>query len=110
MVFIQSLIYQSLGIILVYFWGRSLGIELGIIPYFTALPLIWFTIMIPISISGLGIREGAFIYFFSLFDVNQELGLGLSMMFFIQTLAVGSIGGILLSKDIIFSIPDNKKE
>ena len=100
-VFFQSLLYQSLGIILVYFLGRALGMQLCIIQYFIAVPLVWFTIMIPVSISGVGLREGAFIYFFNLFGVNQELSLGLSILFYLQNLIIGSVGGILLlSKSI----------
>ena len=97
-VFFQSVVYQSLGIFAVYFLGKALGLELSIFPYFVTLPLIWFTIMIPISISGFGLREGAFIYFFKLFGVTEEMALGLSLLFYLQNLIMGSIGGFIMLK------------
>jgi hypothetical protein len=51
--------------------------------------------MLPISISGLGVRESAFVYFFSLVGVNNESGLLLSILFFSHSVIYGLAGGIL---------------
>lgn len=93
--FVYSLIYQALGILNVYFYGISLGLEISLILYFIFMPIIWFIIMIPISISGWGLREGAFVYFFSLAGVGNEKALMLSFLFYFQNLIIGIIGGIL---------------
>jgi len=95
-IFIQSVIYQVIGILVVYLIGLSLGIKVEMLSFFVVVPLIWFVMMIPISISSLGLREGAFIYFFSLFGVANEQSLGLSLLFFFQTIIIGAIGGLVL--------------
>jgi uncharacterized protein (TIRG00374 family) len=107
-IFLQSLIYQSLGIVFVYYLGIGLGIELSIGPYFMVMPLIWFVTMIPISIAGIGLREGAFLYFFNLYGVSQEMAVSLSLLFFFQNVFVGSLGGILLLKNSLRHIPGSR--
>ena len=40
--------------------------------------------MIPISISGFGVREGAFVLFFGLIGVKPEVAAAISLSWFIQ--------------------------
>lgn len=93
--FVISMLYQIMGIVVVYMLGLSIGMGLDIRYYFMFIPLIWVIIMIPVSISGLGIREGAFVYFFSLVGVSNESGLLLSVLFFSHSVIVGLVGGML---------------
>jgi uncharacterized membrane protein YbhN (UPF0104 family) len=50
--------------------------------------------MVPISLAGLGVREGIFIYLFTRIGVSQEAALSLSLLFFFVTLLVSVLGGI----------------
>jgi uncharacterized protein (TIRG00374 family) len=93
--FFISMLHQIVGIVVVYMLGLSIGMRLDIIYYFIFIPLIWIIIMIPVSISGFGIREGAFVYFFSLVGVSNESGLLLSVLFFSHSVIAGLVGGVL---------------
>ncbi|MEE9543049.1 MAG: lysylphosphatidylglycerol synthase domain-containing protein, partial [Thermodesulfobacteriota bacterium] len=50
--------------------------------------------MVPISLAGLGVREGIFIYLFTKIGTSQEEALSLSLLFFFATLIISIIGGI----------------
>jgi len=89
-----SFIYQSLGIVIVFMLGRALGIELSLWRYFIYIPLITTITVLPISLAGLGIREGAFVFFFAQAGVAQAQALSLSLLLFAQTLALALLGGV----------------
>jgi uncharacterized membrane protein YbhN (UPF0104 family) len=50
--------------------------------------------MIPISISGLGVREGAFVLFFGFIGVKPEAAAAISLSWFI-TASAGSLIGLI---------------
>ncbi|MDZ7275997.1 MAG: flippase-like domain-containing protein [candidate division KSB1 bacterium] len=87
-------LYQILGIVIIYLTGRSLGIELAIWHYFIYIPLITTIALLPVSLAGLGIREGAFVFFFAQAGVAQAQALSLSLLIFAQSLALALLGGI----------------
>ena len=89
-----SFFYQSLGIVIIYVLGRALGIELAIWHYFIYIPLITTITVLPISLAGIGIREGAFVFFFAQAGVAQAQALSLSLLLFAQTLALALLGGV----------------
>ena len=53
-----SLVYQIVQIFSIYFLALSLGIQLSVLYYFIFIPVIMTVSMIPISLNGLGVREG----------------------------------------------------
>lgn len=93
-VLMLTCLYQSLGIVIIYLVGRSLGIELAIWHYFIYIPLITTIALLPISLAGLGIREGAFVFFFAQAGVAQAQALSLSLLLFAQSVALALLGGI----------------
>lgn len=76
-----------------YILALSLSIELPLYIFFMLIPLIGVTSSLP-SINGLGIREGAFIYFFKDF-INTELAFALSILFLAQIIVVSIAGGLV---------------
>lgn len=89
-----SFFYQTLGIVIIYVLGRALGIELAIWHYFIYIPLITTITVLPISLAGIGIREGAFVFFFAQAGVAQAQALSLSLLLFAQTVALALLGGV----------------
>ena len=57
-------------------------------------PLINFLAMIPVTIAGLGLREGGFVYFFKSF-ISTESALLLSLLYYIASIVI-SVPGFLL--------------
>ena len=97
-----SVLYQWVGIVVVYVLGRSIGIEVGFTYYLVFLPLIWVVMMVPISISGMGLREGAFVFFFGKVGVSREAALLLSLLFFSHMVIMGLIGAAMqLAPDVV---------
>ncbi|OGQ56335.1 MAG: hypothetical protein A3J24_07760 [Deltaproteobacteria bacterium RIFCSPLOWO2_02_FULL_53_8] len=93
-IFICSLFIQSSVMVGYWFLGRQLGIDIGIGYYFLFIPLTTVISMLPISLAGLGLREGAFIYLFTLAGVSKEQALTLSLIYFAIMAIVSLIGGI----------------
>jgi uncharacterized protein (TIRG00374 family) len=93
-IFLLSLVIQG-GIIIGYFTlSRSMGMDVPAGYFFLFIPLATAVSMIPVSLSGLGIREGAFVFLFTAVGAAREEALGLSLLWFAFTVCVSFIGGI----------------
>ena len=86
---------------------KPLGVGMSLeLPYYVLfVPVISLVSMIPISIAGLGVQEGAFVYLFSLTEMN--LAMILSMALLVRMLVVVSVlpGAILYLQELIGVIP-----
>jgi len=72
----------------------NVHLPLGVFLLFT--PILSLTLAIPISISGLGTREAAYIALFSTVGIPQETAVAMSLInYFLTNVVVGIIGGIL---------------
>jgi uncharacterized protein (TIRG00374 family) len=92
--FICSLVVQCGVMIGYYVLGRGLGMDIPLAYYFLFIPLTTAISMLPISLSGLGIREGAFVFLFAMAGATKEQALTLSLMWFAIGVIVSIIGGI----------------
>lgn len=93
-IFICSVLVQA-GVIVGY-WvlSRGLGMNVGLQYFFLFIPLTTAISMLPISLSGLGLREGAFVYLFTSIGASTEQALTLSLLWFVIAAFVSIIGGI----------------
>ena len=92
---IVSLLLQGTEVISAVFIARSLNIEISTVYFFIFLPMIWLVTMIPLSLNGLGIREGAFTFFFGQVGVLPAEAVALSLLIYSCRLFVGVLGGII---------------
>ena len=76
-------------IALVYGSGLSLGY------FFIMVPIILFGTLMPISINGIGLREGLFVYFFASFGASAEKALAVAWTIFALNLFFGLVGGLV---------------
>jgi len=88
-------LFQGIGVICTYLVGLSLGLEVSLEYYFLSVPIIWLVTMLPISINGIGVREGGFVLFFTAVGVSTADALLLSLLTFAQLLLIGLLGGVL---------------
>ncbi|MBI3077732.1 MAG: flippase-like domain-containing protein [Deltaproteobacteria bacterium] len=81
----------SIGI----FYGLSLALrqEIPLAAFCLFIPLGVLAGMLPISLGGLGVREGAFVLLFTRVGVSPAGALALSLAWFLMVLAAGLIGG-----------------
>jgi uncharacterized protein (TIRG00374 family) len=90
-----SVAVQVLRILQAYCVGRSLGIEASLGTYFAVLPLILLIMLLPVTVSGLGTGQAAFLWFFGQFGVPAAPAFALSVLF-IGLAVVGNLpGGVL---------------
>jgi hypothetical protein len=89
-----SALVQFAGFAAVYILARGLGQYIPFLSILVYLPLIILISMIPISISGLGVREGAFVLFFGFIGVSPEAAAAISLSWFIS-ISLGSLIGLI---------------
>jgi uncharacterized membrane protein YbhN (UPF0104 family) len=89
-----SFCLQTLGMGAVALLGAGIGIHLPLPFYFATLPLIGLITLVPVSFNGIGVREGAFVYFFGLKGIEAEPALGLGLLFFSVQVVLSLLGGV----------------
>ena len=97
--FLLSLVFQGIGVYATFLVGVSLGSSTTLVAFFTLLPIVWLISMIPVSLNGLGVREGAFVYLFALVGMQNKMAMAISLVFILQGLIQGMIGGALFILD-----------
>ena len=90
-----------LGISSVYFLAISLNIDISIINIGWVRSVINLLTTLPISFSGLGLREGGFIVLLKTYGVSGANAVTLSFLVFATTLFIGGIGGVLEAKNLL---------
>jgi uncharacterized protein (TIRG00374 family) len=90
-----SIVGQTLTILAAYSLALAINLRLAPVYFFMVLPMIWIITMVPLSINGLGLREGAFVFFFTKVGVSDSDALLLSFLNLSQMVALGLIGGII---------------
>jgi len=100
-----SLGYQVIQIFSIYFLALSLGIQLSVIYYFIFIPVIMTVSMIPISLNGLGVREGAWVLLFSQAGVPSTEAFSMSILMLLVMTATSLIGGVFYLFDRILPEP-----
>jgi uncharacterized membrane protein YbhN (UPF0104 family) len=87
-----SALVQFSGISAVYILALGIGEHIPFLALLIFLPLISIFAAIPISIYGIGIREGAFVLFFGLIGVRLDVATALSLSWFLTTVAGNFLG------------------
>lgn len=110
--FLLSLGFLLLVICVNQIFASSIGCQIEIKDLFVFIPLIALATALPISINGMGLREGAYIYFFSTvgFTATQAFSLALlnfALLFLISLL--GALAYALLGRRGKSNIPSNSK-
>lgn len=91
-----SLLVTASDTLAALFAAWAIGIDIDPIYFFIFMPIIWLILVIPISISGLGVREGAFVFFFTQVGVSAADAVAISLLVYTFSLIVGMVGGVLL--------------
>ncbi|MCS7149209.1 MAG: flippase-like domain-containing protein [Caldimicrobium sp.] len=90
-----GLIIQILFVIQFIFLAHSLNLSLKLVHYFVIIPIISFLSALPISISGLGLREGTLTYFLYLLNYPVEYGLSLGLLAY-SLIILSALPGVFL--------------
>lgn len=92
---ILSAPFYFIGVICNYLVFNAVGSEVSIMEILYIMPAIYLVSLLPISLNGLGISEGAFVFFFSQAGVSAPVALAAAVIRRILHLMVSLVGGIL---------------
>jgi uncharacterized membrane protein YbhN (UPF0104 family) len=83
--------------VIVYFIliGKSLGLPIPAFDYFIFIPLVLLVQMLPVTINGLGIREGAYVAIFAYYGLSSSTAISYSFIDLAYSLIIGAVGAIL---------------
>lgn len=99
---VLSLLLQA-GVIFTYFFVAMLmHINVSLFHFFLFMPVVWIISMLPVSIGGLGLREGAFIFLFTKVGIPKEACFSLSILATAIAMVLGLLGGLF------FLVPDKQ--
>ena len=91
--FVLSILVQLTRVMIYYFVAMAYNISVPIIYFFIFVPVIMLVLMIPISIGGLGVREGTFIAFFSLVGMSINEAVIISFTTSLMVNFINLLGG-----------------
>ena len=73
--------------------ASSLGLAIPLAAFLVGVPLVSLGAMAPITVSGLGIREGLWVILLAPYGIAAANAVGFSLLFFLSLMLVGSLGG-----------------
>jgi uncharacterized membrane protein YbhN (UPF0104 family) len=90
-----GLVVQGLNVLTVMALGGALGLNLPAEAYCIAVPLVGLMTALPISLNGVGVREGGLVWILATYGLSDALGVALGLLWFSVTVATGLIGGLV---------------
>ena len=93
-----SLIFHSLIIGIHMIISLAMNLEVNILYYCAIYPIVAIIGFIPVAFNGIGVREGAYIYFLGLVNLPESAGLAFGLIWFAIVVIASLIGGIVYVK------------
>jgi uncharacterized membrane protein YbhN (UPF0104 family) len=88
-----GLLYQFVLCLAALAAAEALGLsDVGLTPLLAFFPAVLIAQVLPIGISGLGVREGAFVLFLTPLGVPAEQAIALGLLLYVLNLAVSLLG------------------
>lgn len=110
--FAYSVTIQMLGILAVYVLTTGLSLDVSFLSLLLFVPLAILVSLVPLSISGLGFREGAFVILFGTVGIPSQSSMTVSLLWFLSTV-VASLWGLveyLRVKKSMGAVPRRREE
>lgn len=98
-VLITSFIGQLGDVLIAWLFCHYFELAIGIEELIIVMPLVFFATVLPISLGGLGVREGVFVGVLSLYAIDTQMAIVVSFLMYFTKVFVGIIGwGVYLSQ------------
>jgi hypothetical protein len=91
---VASVVWNLILILGYYLLGQAVGADLPVGNYFLLVPIISALLLVP-SVGGLGIREGATVFFLKQMGATESQALALALAYDLTLIITGLIGAIL---------------
>lgn len=95
LVLVLSILFQVLDIAATFLLSRAIGMQVPIYAYFVIIPLTYLVLVLPVSLGGLGLREGTLVFLLSRFGAHETTAVLLSFLIYLNRMLVGCIGGFV---------------
>ncbi|HEY4346694.1 MAG TPA: lysylphosphatidylglycerol synthase transmembrane domain-containing protein [Gaiellaceae bacterium] len=79
--------------------GRAVGIDLSVRPYIVLGPLLFLVMLVPFTVSGLGVREAFFVSFLGNLGVDADSAFATGFLFFLMTLLLAFPGLVVILRE-----------
>jgi uncharacterized protein (TIRG00374 family) len=93
--FVASTLVQVSRIYVHYLVGLALGVQISIAYYFLFVPVLAALISLPISLNGLGVREGAAVMLFQLAGLTREMSFSIPFLTYVIAVLISLLGGFI---------------
>lgn len=88
-----SVVIQVANVVLVWLIGEAMGLEIPTLYYGVLVPVVTLLTLLPISLNGMGVREGATVFLLMPLGIPPALAVGLAFLWF-ATFTVTSLAGV----------------
>jgi len=94
-VLVLSALFQATDIVVAFLLSQAIGLAVPLPVFFAIIPLVYLATVLPISLGGLGVREGTLVFLLSKFGVATSDAVTLSFLIYLNRVVVGGIGGLM---------------
>jgi len=93
--FLASTLVQVSRILVHYIVGLALGVRLAAGYYFLFVPVLAALVSLPISLNGLGVREGAAVVLFQMAGLTREQAFTIPFLTYLISVLISLLGGLI---------------
>lgn len=93
--FAASMLVQVSRILVHYIVGLSLGVRISMSYYFLFVPVLAALVSLPISLNGIGVREGAAVVLFHLAGLTREQAFSIPFLTYLVSVLISLLGGFI---------------
>ena len=93
--FVASTLVQISRIYVHYLVGLALGVRISVSYYFLFVPVLAALISLPISLNGIGVREGAAVVLFQLAGLTREQAFSIPFLTYVLSVLISLLGGLI---------------
>lgn len=91
-VFFYSAMIQLISIFAIFLISDGMRLDISLFYFVVIIPIINIITILPITLGGIGLREGAFVFFLSYQGIQASAALSLSLIAFFASIAASLIG------------------
>ncbi len=90
-----SLVFHLSQVGVQWLLGRAVGVTLPFSYCLVFHPVLSIMMALPVSIGGFGVREGGYLYFLGLIDVQDSVAVTMGLLWWVVTAIAGLVGGAI---------------
>lgn len=99
LVALGALALQVLRVAYMFLLSMAMGFDVDLAVFFVFVPVISAVMLIPVTVSGIGLREGSYIFLFGYVGLSPAQALGMSALSFALDISYSLAGGLVYLKD-----------